>query len=82
MINSIPILGWLLSIVGNISVSIPFWLCWTYYGLGAAYFDFLPAKYQSLPFWHCVGLFVVVSILKSALTPSFASVTQTNKDSA
>jgi len=55
-------------------LSVPFWICWTYYGLGAMYFDFLPAKYHAIPFLHCVGLFIVVVSLKEMLTPRFASV--------
>jgi len=74
VINSIPILGWMLSFIGNVSLAIPFWLCWTVCGLGSYYFDFLPSKYQSIPFWECVGLFFIASILKVVLIPKLVSV--------
>jgi hypothetical protein len=74
MINALPIIGWLLSIGVNISLAVPFWFLWTVCGLGRAYFDFVPAKYQYLPFWHCVGLFIVISILKCVLVPKLATV--------
>jgi len=74
--NAIPVLGWILSLVFAISTSIPFWICWTVFGLGRRYFYWLPVVYQSIPFWHCVGLFTVIWILKAALTPQFASVSQ------
>ena len=77
--NSIPFLGWMISLAGNISLSIPFYICWTWFGIGKAYFDFLPLKYQEIGFWHSVGLFIVVGILKSVLVPTVASVSQTNK---
>jgi len=79
MINSIPVIGWLLSLVFTISSSIPFWIIWTHFGLGSRYAYWLPEVYQSIPFWHCVGLFIVISILKSSLTPKFANVTQKNE---
>ena len=76
MINKIPLIGWLLSLAGNISLSIPFWVCWTVCEIGRTYFDFLPAKYQAIPFWNYVGLFMVVGILKGTLSISLASVNQ------
>jgi hypothetical protein len=75
MINSIPILGWALSVVGSISLAVPFWICWTACGIGSRYFAFLPSNYHAIPFWDCVGLFIVISILKAGV-PSFASVSQ------
>lgn len=64
MINKLPIIGWLLSFVASVSLSIPFWICWTHYGIGAKYFYWLPEVYQHIPFWNCVGLFIVLSIIK------------------
>ena len=77
MINKLPFIGWILSLMATVSLAIPFWICWTSCGIGSLYFDFLPAKYQSLPFWHCVGLFMVIGILKGTFTPSLASINQT-----
>jgi len=78
MINSIPVLGWLLSIVFNTSLAIPFWLFWTYFEIGKRYFYFLPEIYLSVGFWDCVGVFVVLSILRGFF-PVLVSVDQTNK---
>lgn len=78
MINKIPFLGWVLSFLTSVSLSIPFWIIWTLCGIGRTYFTFVPELYQSIPFWNCVGLFMVVGILKAALTPQFVSVSQTN----
>lgn len=77
--NYIPFFGWFVSFVGNVSLAIPFWFCWTYLELGRIYFDFVPKQYHTLPFWHCVGLFMIVAILKNVLVPKLASVTQNNK---
>jgi hypothetical protein len=77
-INSLPVVGWILSAVFAVSTAIPFWMIWTACGLGRKYFYFLPEVYQSIGFWECVGLFVVVGILKSLLTPRFVSVSQSN----
>jgi len=78
MINAIPFLGWFISAVASVSLAIPFWICWTACGIGKAYFDFLPAKYQSIPFWNCVGIFVVVSVLKAVFVPRFVSVSSSS----
>lgn len=78
MINAIPILGWILSFVFNASLSVPFWVCWTAYGLGAKYFYWLPEVYHDIPFWNCVGLFVTISIIKTVLVPKLADVTNKN----
>lgn len=79
MINSIPVLGWLLSIVFNTSLAIPFWFFWTYLEIGKRYFSFLPEVYLGVGFWDCVGIFVVLSILRGFF-PVLVSVSQTNKE--
>ena len=76
--NAIPVVGWLLALIFNISTAVPFWIVWTYCGIGRKFFGFVPEVYQSVGFWECVGLFTVIGILKRILTPSFASVSQTN----
>lgn len=73
MINAIPFLGWMLSVIFSISLAIPFWLCWTVGGIGEMYFYWLPSTYRSIPFWHCVGLFMAISILKAVLIPHLSS---------
>lgn len=76
MLNAIPVIGWLFSFGAAVSLSVPFWFCWTFWGLGSSYFGFLPAQYQVIPFWHCVGLFTIVWILKG-LAPTLVSNTNT-----
>ena len=34
----------------------------------------------SIPFWNCVGLFIVISIIKGALVPTLASVSNSNEN--
>lgn len=75
-LNALPLVGWVLSGIIAVSLAVPFWLCWTFFGIGAKYFYWLPAIYQRIPFWDCVGLFIAISIIKSILTPRLASVEQ------
>jgi hypothetical protein len=77
MINKIPFIGWFFSIAASISLSIPFYYIWN--ALAPTYFYQLPKVYLSIPFWHCVGLFIVVPIVRNTLTPKFVSVSQTNE---
>lgn len=79
MINKLPIIGWILSFTASVSLSIPFWICWTVCGIGAKYFSFLPQVYQVIPFWNCVGLFIVLSVLKG-LVPTLANVDNSNSN--
>ena len=79
MLNAIPIVGWLLSLIFSVSLAIPFWICYTVCGLGVKYFYWLPKVYQAVPFWHCVGLFICISVLKSMLVPKFSSVSNQNE---
>ena len=69
--NRIPILGWLLSFLLNVSLSIPFWLIWSVAGVGAVYFYWLPEVFHAPGFWAIVGLFICIEILKSVFLPSF-----------
>lgn len=79
MLNAIPIIGWLLSLLFSVSVSVPFWFLWTLNNFGTEYFSFLPEKYQTIPFWDCVGLFIIVSILKGTLMPSVSATAESKK---
>jgi hypothetical protein len=72
----IPFIGWLFDLCLKITLSIPFWFIWTVCGLGKKYFFFLPEQFQSIPFWHCVGLFMAIPILLLIITPQFATVEQ------
>ncbi len=74
MINKIPFLGWILSFLASIGLSVPFWYFWTHWKLGFIYFYFLPDIYKSIPFWNCVGLFIIIAILKGTLIPKIFSI--------
>ena len=80
MLNSFPVIGWLIDFGFKASMSVPFWFIWTYFGLGKKYFYFLPEVYQSVPFWHCVGLFIVIPIAYAIIIPRIVSVSQTNNN--
>jgi len=73
MINKIPFFGWFLSCVAATSLSIPFWICWTWGEIGKNYFYFVPETFQVISFWNCVGLFIVIAILKGTLIPKLFS---------
>lgn len=76
MLNAIPILGWIISLLVNTSLSIPFWIFWTRFGVGQKYFSFLPEVWQSIPFWDCIALFVSVSVIQAVFVPKIVSLNQ------
>lgn len=77
MLNAIPIFGWILDLMVKASLAVPFYFVWN--GLAPIYLPMLPERYLDLPFWHIVGIFIVVPILKLVFVPTFVHVTQTNK---
>ena len=79
MLNKIPFIGWFFTAIAAIGLSVPFWFFWTYIGIGQTYFYFVPVVFKSIPFWDCVGLFVVISILKGTLIPKVFSVSNDTK---
>ena len=81
MLNALPIVGWVLSLFFSISLAIPFWIVWTVCGIGETYAYWLPKVYQAPGFWACVGLFMVISILKAVLVPRFVNVSSESKAS-
>ncbi|MAE81301.1 MAG: hypothetical protein CMB80_01105 [Flammeovirgaceae bacterium] len=80
MMYGIPVVGWFMAFCYHVSLAIPFWFCWSVCNLGTKYFGFLPAHWQDISFWNCVGLFIVISIAKSVIVPSLASVSQINNE--
>ena len=78
MIYAIPVFGWLLGLLMHASLAVPFWLFWNW--LAPKFFYFVPEVYQTLGFWECVGLFVILSILKLALVPKLASISSTSEN--
>lgn len=80
MLNMIPGIGWILDLMFKASLAVPFWFIWTICGIGATYFYWLPKVYQTPGFWDCVGVFIVVPILKGIFIPTLASLSN-NKES-
>ena len=79
MLNALPFVGWFLSLFFSISLAVPFWIVWTACGIGETYFYWLPDVYKAPGFWACVGLFMVISILKAVLVPRLVSVSNEAK---
>ena len=65
--NAIPIVGWLISFVINVFLSIPFWFIWTVCGIGRNFFTFLPEALQAPGFWAVVGIFICLEILRGVI---------------
>ena len=78
-INVIPFIGWLLSFVGTVSLSIPFWIAWTNMKIGERFFYFLPTVWQSIGFWDCVWLFMAVFIIKAVFVPTLINSSSSSK---
>lgn len=79
MLNAIPFFGWFLSLMFSVSLAVPFWITWTVCEIGKTYFYWLPDVYLAPGFWSCVGLFMVLSILKAVLVPRLVSVSSESK---
>ncbi len=54
----------------NIFLAIPFYFLWNW--LAPLYFTGLPEAMQQLPFLHCIGLLLLLAILRIAVTPTQA----------
>lgn len=55
------------NLISNIFLAIPFYFLWNF--LVPLYAPQLPSLYRDVPFWHIVGLFVMISILRMAILP-------------
>lgn len=80
-VNAIPVFGWVLSLLAYGSMAVPFWLCWTVFGIGTKYFSFLPTVWQTIPFWECVGVFTCVSIARFVVFGRATTNVNVSKDS-
>lgn len=69
MLNIVPVMGWVVSAVLSMVISVPLWFVWTRLGIGRTYFSFLPVCWQEVPYWDCVGLVITVTILKFVIMP-------------
>lgn len=52
-------------------LSIPFYFLWNFFA--PIYLPQVQAPYNQIPFWHCVGLFLLVWIARSMLIPFVGS---------
>lgn len=78
MLNAIPVIGWLISALVSVSLAVPFWLIWTVFGIGQTYAYWLPEVYQAPGFWACVGIFIVMGIIKTVFVPRLVTVSNTS----
>ena len=62
MLYFFPVVGWFFAFVFAFLASIPFYFLWNW--AAPIYFTFLPLVWLSVPFWHCVGLFMLAPLLK------------------
>lgn len=46
-------------------LAIPFFFLWNF--LAPIYLTHLPEAYQQIPFWHCVGFFALIGIVRSLI---------------
>lgn len=67
MLFFIPIIGPIFGFILMCFFAIPFYFLWN--ALAPVYFYWLPQVYHTLPFWHCVGLLMLVFMLKLVLFP-------------
>lgn len=69
--NRIPVVGWILSVFLNLSLSIPFWFIWTVCGIGEYFFsNLLPSPFVNPSLWVILGLFICIEILRSLVFPA------------
>ena len=77
MIYLIPVLGWAIGLMFSIFIAIPFFILWNW--LAPTYLYWLPEAFHHLPYWHCVGLFMLASMIRFALYPRLISSNTTTK---
>ena len=77
MIYAIPVVGWIVGLFFHIALAVPFYICWN--ALAPKFFYWVPPVYHSVGFWEIVGLFIVMSILKTVFVPKLASVSNESK---
>ena len=78
LLMAIPVIGWFLGIMISLFISIPFYFLWNW--LAPIYFYFLPQVYKELPFFNCIGLFILIPIVIKTISPFGTYVTQNQKE--
>lgn len=64
MLNYIPVIGWIGSLIFNMSVVFPLWFIWTPCGYGRHYLSgFAPERFLAIPYWDFVAMAICLSIL-------------------
>lgn len=61
----------------SIVMAIPFAICWN--NLIPKYLGFIPESYQHIPYWHIVGLFIIIYIIGEQiqhLVPTIVNIKQ------
>lgn len=85
MLNKIPVIGWIFTVIAALGLSLPFWLAWSVGGIGNTFFSsYLPPQFVSPGFWQIFGLFICLGIFKwilSCITPRFVYVHVNNDNS-
>jgi hypothetical protein len=81
MLNAIPFFGWFLSALFAISLAVPFWFIWSVCGIGETYAYWLPQVYKHPGFWDCVGVFIVIGIIKTVFLPRLATSSSSSNNS-
>jgi hypothetical protein len=64
----IPVLGWIVSAILAVFITIPLHFLWTW--LAPVYFSFVPAVYLNMDFWDMAGLLVLIGFIKLIIYPS------------
>lgn len=59
--------AWLLIVLLSPALATLFWLLWNW--LAPVYFYWLPSPYQAIPWWHCVGLFWLMPLMRLLVWP-------------
>jgi hypothetical protein len=62
-----------------IVTAIPFYFAWNV--VAPIYLSFIPKLYQNFPYWHIVGIFLVITFIGdqiNKLVPKIISIEQTN----
>lgn len=75
-ISVFPVVGWLISALLAIAVTIPLHFLWGW--LAPTYFYFLPPVYLNMGFIDMAGLVVLMGFLKMVFLPSAKSATVKN----
>lgn len=81
MWNKLPIVGWFIAAIAAMSLSVPFYIAWTWNHIGEKFFYFLPEAYHRISFFEIFFLFITLGIVKwiiGCLTPRFMYVNNSN----